>query len=250
MIKEKLEKEERALRINVYISASGFCSRRAAERLVASGQVKINGILAEKNSNVEENDIVTIKNEKIQLTSEKDYIILNKPVGITCTGLRTVEGNIIDFVNYPRRVFPIGRLDKDSEGLIILTNDGPIAHKILHSEHGHEKEYIVTVDKPINEAFILGMSNGVLLGDILTKKCFVSKIDEYTFRIILTQGLNRQIRKMAKNFGFKVVRLKRVRIMNINLANLAIGKWRNLTTVEINELREQLKEEENNENLN
>ncbi len=238
------------MRINVYISASGYCSRRAAERLVASGQVKINGLTAEKNSIVEEDDLVQVNDEAIYLTSDKDYIILNKPVGITCTGLQTVEGNIIDFVNYPKRIFPIGRLDKDSEGLIILTNDGPIAHKILHSEHGHEKEYIVTVDQPIDTDFINGMSNGVLIGTVLTKKCKVEKIDEYTFRIILTQGLNRQIRKMAKNFGFKVIKLKRIRIMNIHMENLEIGKWRKLTDNELINLKEQLKEEESNENFN
>lgn len=238
------------MRINVFISASGYCSRRAAERLVALGQVKINGLIAEKNSLVEENDNVQVNDEVIQLTSEKDYIILNKPVGITCTGLRTVEGNIIDFVNYPKRLFPIGRLDKDSEGLIILTNDGPIAHKILHSEHGHEKEYIVTVDHPIDEEFINGMSNGVLVGNVVTKRCKVSMIDEYTFRIILTQGLNRQIRKMAKSFGFKVVKLQRIRIMNIQLENLEIGKWRHLTEKELIHLKDQLKEEESNENFN
>ncbi|PEL07783.1 pseudouridine synthase [Bacillus sp. AFS017336] len=238
------------MRINVFISASGYCSRRAAERLVASGEVKINGLIAEKNSLVEENDIVLVNDEVIELTNDKDYIILNKPVGITCTGLRTVEENIIDFVNYPKRLFPIGRLDKDSEGLIILTNDGPIAHKILHSEHGHEKEYIVTVDHPIDEEFINGMSNSVLIGNVLTKKCKVSKIDEFTFRIILTQGLNRQIRKMAKSFGYKVVKLQRIRIMDIHLGNLDIGKWRHLTDLELNLLKEQLKEEEKNENFN
>ncbi|PGL70092.1 pseudouridine synthase [Bacillus sp. AFS055030] len=238
------------MRINVYISASGYCSRRAAERLVASGQVKINGLTAEKNSIVEEDDLVQVNDEVIHLTSEKDYIILNKPVGITCTGLRTVEGNIIDFINYPKRIFPIGRLDKDSEGLIILTNDGPIAHKILHSEHGHEKEYIVTVDQPIDAEFIHGMSNGVQIGTVLTKKCKVEKIDDYTFRIILTQGLNRQIRKMAKSFGFRVIKLKRIRIMNIHMENLEIGKWRKLTDAELFYLKEQLKEEETNENFN
>ncbi|MFB7141446.1 pseudouridine synthase [Gottfriedia sp. NPDC056225] len=238
------------MRINVFISASGYCSRRAAERLVASGEVKINGLIAEKNSLVEEKDIVQVNDEVIELTNDKDYIILNKPVGITCTGLSTVEGNIIDFVNYPKRLFPIGRLDKDSEGLIILTNDGPIAHKILHSEHGHEKEYIVTVDQPIDDDFINGMSNGVLIGNVLTKKCKVSMIDEFTFRIILTQGLNRQIRKMAKNFGYNVVKLQRIRIMNIHLENLEIGKWRHLTDLELNLLKEQLKEEEENENFN
>ncbi|PEJ59222.1 23S rRNA pseudouridine synthase F [Bacillus sp. AFS002410] len=238
------------MRINVFISASGYCSRRAAERLVASGEVKINGLIAEKNSLVEENDIVQVNDEVIRLTNDKDYIILNKPVGITCTGLRTVEANIIDFVNYPKRLFPIGRLDKDSEGLIILTNDGPIAHKILHSEHGHEKEYIVTVDHPIDEDFINGMSNGVIIGNVLTKKCKVSKIDDFTFRIILTQGLNRQIRKMAKSLGYKVVKLRRIRIMNIHLENLEIGKWRDLSDSELEQLKEQLKEEEENENFN
>lgn len=238
------------MRINVFISASGYCSRRAAERLVAAGDVKINGVLAEKNSMVDHQDIVEINGEVLQLSNEKDYIILNKPVGITCTGLHTVEGNIIDFVNYPKRLFPVGRLDKDSEGLIILTNDGPIAHKILHSENGHEKEYIVTVDKPFDQEFLTGMSDGVPIGDVITKKCVVTRVDECTFRIVLTQGLNRQIRKMAKYFGYKVVKLKRIRIMNIHLENLEVGKWRSLSDIELKMLINQLKEEEMNENLN
>lgn len=238
------------MRINVFISSAGYCSRRAAERLVASGQVTINGVLAEKNSMVEENDVIEVNGEVITPSSENHYIILNKPVGITCTGLRTVQGNIIDFINYPVRLFPVGRLDKDSEGLIILTNDGPIAHKILHSEHGHEKEYIVTVDKPIDNDFIKGMSNGVLIGDIVTKKCIVSQINEFTFRIILTQGLNRQIRKMAKSFGYKVINLRRIRIMKLNLADLEIGKWRSLTAEETKSLIDQLEKEEKYENLN
>ncbi len=232
------------MRINVFISASGYCSRRAAERLVAAGDVKINGVLAEKNSMVDNQDIVEIHGEVIRLSNEKDYIILNKPVGITCTGLQTVEGNIIDFVDYPRRVFPVGRLDKDSEGLIILTNDGPIAHKILHSENGHEKEYIVTLDQPFDHEFIIGMANGVQIGDVVTKKCDVTRVDERTFRIVLTQGLNRQIRKMANQLGFKVVKLKRIRIMNIHLENLEVGKWRSLSNIELKMLIEQLKEEE------
>lgn len=238
------------MRINVYISSSGYCSRRAAERLIAGGRVTINGNLAEKNSFVSLNDIVKVDSELILPTISKEYIILNKPVGITCTGLRSVEGNIIDFVNYHTRIFPIGRLDKDSEGLIILTNDGPIAHKILHSEHGHEKEYIVTVDKPIDIHFIDGMSNGVWIGDALTKQCYVEKMNDTTFRIILTQGLNRQIRKMAKSFGYRVTNLKRIRIMNIHLNDLELGKWRQLTEIEVNTLKVQLEEEGNNENLN
>lgn len=228
----------------MFISASGYCSRRAAERLVAAGVVRINGVIAEKNSLVASQDIVEINGEVIQLSNEKDYIILNKPVGITCTGLQTVEGNIIDFVDYPKRLFPVGRLDKDSEGLIILTNDGPIAHKILHSENGHEKEYIVTVNKPFDDEFITSMSNGVPIGDITTKKCVVTRVDEHTFRIVLTQGLNRQIRKMAKHFGFKVVKLKRIRIMNIQLEDLEVGKWRSLSDLELKMLIDQLKEEE------
>jgi len=228
----------------VFISASGYCSRRAAERLVAAGDVKINGVLAEKNSMVDSQDIVEINGEVIQISNEKDYIILNKPVGITCTGLQTVKGNIIDFVDYPKRLFPVGRLDKDSEGLIILTNDGPIAHKILHSENGHEKEYIVTVDQPFDDEFIIGMSNGVPISDVITKKCEVTRVDENIFRIVLTQGLNRQIRKMAKHFGFKVVKLKRIRIMNIQLKDLQVGKWRSLSDLELKMLIDQLKEEE------
>ncbi|MBP0724648.1 pseudouridine synthase [Bacillus sp. RG28] len=232
------------MRINVYISAAGYCSRRAAERLVVNNQVTINGILATKNDLVEEGDIVRVDDEIIVPNMEKVYIALNKPRGIVCTGLRSVPGNIIDFVNYPTRVFPVGRLDKESEGLIILTNDGPIAHKILHSEHGHEKEYIVTVDQLITEKFITDMGAGVKIGSITTKKCFVSFVNHSTFRIILTQGLNRQIRKMCKALGYRVVKLQRIRIMNIELGDLEEGKWRHLTEKELFLLENQIKEEE------
>ena len=239
------------MRINVYISAAGYCSRRAAERLVINNQVTINGKLATKNDLVEEGDIVRVDDRIIVPDMEKVYLVLNKPRGIVCTGLRSVPGNIIDFVKYPIRVFPVGRLDKESEGLILLTNDGPIAHKILHSEHGHEKEYIVTVDQLITEKFITDMGDGVKIGSVTTKKCTVSLVNDSTFRIILTQGLNRQIRKMCKALGYRVVKLQRIRILNIELGNLEEGKWRHLTENELFLLEKQIQEEEKyNENHN
>jgi 23S rRNA pseudouridine2604 synthase len=219
--------------------------------LVANNQVTINGEIATKNALVEEGDIVRVNDQIIVPNMEMEYIVLNKPRGIICTGLSSVAGNIIDFVNYSVRVFPVGRLDKESEGLILLTNDGPIAHKILHGEHGHEKEYIVTVDRTITKEFIHDMSSGVNIGSVTTKKCIVKYVNDTTFRIILTQGLNRQIRKMCKALGFHVMRLQRVRILNIEMGELEEGKWRHLSEKELTLLKNQLREEEKyNENFN
>jgi len=224
------------MRINKFISETGFCSRRAADKLIDAGRVTINGNVAELGSQVEKTDAVEIDGHPLQAKPELEYLILNKPVGITCTTEHDIEGNIIDFVNHPKRIFPIGRLDKDSDGLIILTNDGDIVNRILRAENNHDKEYIVTVDAPITETFIEGMASGVEILGTTTKECVVEQLESRTFRIVLTQGLNRQIRRMCKEFGYRVKRLQRVRIMNVELGDLPIGEWRDLTESEMKTL--------------
>ncbi|WP_066890097.1 23S rRNA pseudouridine(2604) synthase RluF [Clostridium nigeriense] len=224
------------IRLNKFISETGFCSRREADKLIESGRVTVDGIKAVMGTKVKESANVKVDGKPIKKVEELVYIALNKPVGITCTTEKKVKGNIVDFVNHEKRIFPIGRLDKDSQGLILLTNDGDIVNKILRAGNNHEKEYIVTVDKPINNKFIKDMSNGVKILGTITKKCIVNKINERTFRIILTQGMNRQIRRMCEALGYSVVKLNRIRIMNIKLGNLKIGSWRNLTDDELKKL--------------
>ncbi|MDO3682070.1 23S rRNA pseudouridine(2604) synthase RluF [Paenibacillus ehimensis] len=224
------------MRINKYISETGICSRREADQLIEGKRVTINGQLAELGSRVSEGDDVRIDGKPVSEKKKHVYIALHKPVGITSTTERHVRGNIVDFVGHRERIFPIGRLDKDSEGLILLTNDGDIVNKILRSEHEHEKEYIVTVNKPVTPMFLQGMASGVRILGTVTKPCKVSRIDDRTFRIVLTQGLNRQIRRMSAAFGYEVRRLKRVRIMNIKLAGLPVGQWRDLTPEELDKL--------------
>lgn len=224
------------MRIQKYISDTGFCSRRHTNRLIIEGRVTVNGIVSEKNTMIAEHDEVLIDGRPIPRKEQSVYLALHKPVGITCTAAKEVEGNIIDFVNYPTRIFPVGRLDKASEGLILMTNEGDIFNKILRSEHGHEKEYVVTVDKVITEQFVLEMESGVEILNTITKPCKVEKISDNVFKIILTQGLNRQIRRMCKALGYRVERLQRIRIMNIHLGNLEAGAWRELSQQELNEL--------------
>lgn len=224
------------MRINKFISETGICSRREADKWVEAKRVTINGKLAELGSTAEPGDDVRVDGKPIGEKKRPVYIALNKPVGITCTTELHVKGNIVDFVNHKERIFPIGRLDKDSEGLILLTNDGDIVNKILRAENNHEKEYIVTVNKPITPSFVEGMSRGVWILGTKTKPCKVTPIGERVFKIILTQGLNRQIRRMCQAFGYSVVKLKRVRIMNIQLDALKIGQWRDLTEKEFTEL--------------
>ena len=221
------------VRLNKYISESGFCSRREADKLIESGVVTIDGIKATMGTKVSKGQIVKVNGKLISKEEDLVYIVLNKPVGITCTTEHKVKGNIVDFVNHKKRIFPIGRLDKDSQGLILMTNDGDIVNKILRAGNNHEKEYIVTVNKPINEEFVRRMSNGIKILGQVTKKCYVKKEGNNTFRIILTQGLNRQIRRMCEALGYEVVKLKRIRIMNINLGELRIGEWRDLTYKEL-----------------
>lgn len=224
------------MRINKFISETGICSRREADAYIQARRVTINGDTAELGSTVEPGDIVKIDGKQIGKKRKQVYIALNKPVGITSTTERHVRGNIVDFVNHKERIFPIGRLDKDSQGLILLTNDGDIVNKILRAENNHEKEYIVTVDKPITDSFLQGMASGVRILGTKTKPCKVRRVSDTVFKIILTQGLNRQIRRMCQAFGYKVVKLKRIRIMNIKLGGLKIGEWRNLTGNELSEL--------------
>lgn len=224
------------MRINKLLSNLGFCSRRETNRLIEQNRITVNGETCQPGQWVKEEDIILVDNKPIPLKS-KIYIALNKPVGITCTASKEVENNIIHFMNYPEYIFPVGRLDKASQGLILMTNDGALANKILESENEHEKEYIVTVDKPFGDYFMKGMSEGVEICGVKTRPCKVSRVKEDTFRIILTQGLNKQIRRMSKAFGYTVVRLERIRIMNIKIDGIDIGKWRNLTDKEVMELR-------------
>ncbi|OHR73229.1 23S rRNA pseudouridine synthase F [Bacillus sp. HMSC76G11] len=228
------------MRINKYISETGYCSRRETDRLIAECRITINGVTCEAGDTVTEGDIVLIDGTPIPSKAMPVYLALNKPVGITCTAAKDVKGNIIDFMAFPERIFPVGRLDKASEGLILLTNDGTIVNKIMRSEHGHEKEYLVKVDKSFDDDFILGMSEGVEILGVTTKPCTVEKISDSEFRIILTQGLNRQIRRMCKVFGYRVERLERKRIMNLSVEGLNSGEWRELTSGEIEELMSRL----------
>lgn len=230
-------------RINKYLSEVGYCSRRAADKLLEEGRIKINGQIPELGTKVSDEDLIEVDGKTIRETEETPvYLAFNKPRGIVCTtDSKREKNNIIDFINYPKRIFPIGRLDKASEGLIFLTSDGDIVNKILRSKNHHEKEYIVRVDKPINPRFLDKMRNGVPILDTVTKKCEVEKIDEMHFRIILTQGLNRQIRRMCEYLGYEVKKLKRIRIMNISL-DIPVGKWRDFTDTELSEINTLIRE--------
>ncbi len=224
------------MRINKYLSETGIISRRGADKWIAEGKVTINGEPATVGSQVQDGDIVCIDGKEVKKEQQLVYIALNKPVGITSTTERHIKGNVVDFVNHPLRIFHIGRLDKESEGLLLLTNDGDIVNKILRAENHHEKEYIVQVEKPITEQFINKMSAGVDILDTTTLPCYVEKISDKVFKIILEQGLNRQIRRMCSALGYSVKRLQRIRIMNIKLGNLKVGQWRDLTDKEQTEL--------------
>tara|TARA_R110002012_G_scaffold322108_1_gene555948 strand:+ start:66466 stop:67194 length:729 start_codon:yes stop_codon:yes gene_type:complete len=230
-------KEEQATRINKYLSEVGYCSRRAADKLIEQGRVTVNGAVPEMGTKITSADEIRVNGELVGKPKEKfTYLAFNKPIGIVCTTDTGVEkDNIIDFINYPKRIFPIGRLDKPSEGLIFMTDDGDIVNKILRARNNHEKEYIVSVNKPVTSDFLRKMSVGVPILDTVTKPCKVTKIDKYTFSIILTQGLNRQIRRMCEHLEYRVKRLQRVRIMNIDL-DVEVGKWRHLTDAELSEI--------------
>jgi len=227
-------------RLNKAISDSGFCSRRQADVYIKDRLVTINGVIASLGNRVMPKDIIKVNGTLISENERLIYIALNKPVGITCTTDKRVKGNVVDFINHEERIFHIGRLDKPSEGLLLMTNDGDIVNKILRAGNKHEKEYIVKVNRPISDYFISRMSNGVPILDQVTKKCTVEKISRTTFKIILMQGLNRQIRRMCEYLDYEVVALKRVRIMNISLGKLPIGKWRELTNKELQDLKHSL----------
>jgi 23S rRNA pseudouridine2604 synthase len=229
------------VRINKYLSEAGICSRREADRFIEEGKVKINGVVAEIGSKVNKDSSVTFCGKPVKKEEKLVLIAFNKPVGIVCTTDTRESDNIVDYIGYGMRIYPIGRLDKDSEGLILLTNDGNIVNKILRAENKHEKEYLVTVNKEINNEFIKAMSSGVPILDTITNPCTVKQIDKYTFNIILTQGLNRQIRRMCEYLGYKVTSLIRIRIMNIRLGRLKTGAYRNVTEKEIEELNRHFK---------
>tara|TARA_R110000868_G_scaffold204932_1_gene453096 strand:+ start:3175 stop:3909 length:735 start_codon:yes stop_codon:yes gene_type:complete len=234
-------KEKEATRINKFLSEMGYCSRRAADKLIEQGRVTINGKVPEMGTKITVADEVRVDGELISEPQEKPvYIAFNKPIGIVCTtDTRVEKDNIIDFINYPSRIFPIGRLDKPSEGLILLTNDGDIVNKILRARNKHQKEYIVTVDRPITKVFLEKMANGVPILDRVTRKCEIEEISKFQFRIILTQGLNRQIRRMCEYLGYNVTALKRIRIMNIQL-DVPVGKWRYLSEKELSKINEMI----------
>jgi 23S rRNA pseudouridine2604 synthase len=229
---------ETPVRINKFLSEAGYCSRRAADQLIEENRVTINGKIPELGTKVTSLDDIRVDGKSIFPPKEKSiYIAFNKPVGIVCTSDQKREkNNIIDYLKYPKRIFPIGRLDKPSEGLIFLTNDGDIVNKILRASNHHEKEYIVRVDKPITKDFIRKMSNGIPILDTITRKCYVRETGKFEFKIILTQGLNRQIRRMCEYLDYQVISLKRVRIMNIKL-DVPVGKWRYFTANELSEIQ-------------
>ncbi|MBN1623327.1 MAG: 23S rRNA pseudouridine(2604) synthase RluF [Clostridia bacterium] len=231
---------DESIRLNKAIAQTGFCSRREADKFIEKGEVLVNGQKAVMGQQVSPNDSISVKGKQLGSRKPPVYIAFNKPVGVTCTTDSRIKNNIIDYINYGERIFNIGRLDKDSEGLILLTNDGAIVNKILRAENGHEKEYVVTVDKNISDEFIYGMGKGVPILDVTTLPCKVRKINGKSFSIVLKQGLNRQIRRMCEYFGYEVIALKRTRIMNVSLGNLQTGKWRYITKKELDDIEKLL----------
>lgn len=231
-------KDQGRVRINKYLSDAGYCSRRQADKFIEEGKVTIDGKPAKLGDQVGKTQIITVNGKQVNFQEELILIAFNKPIGVECTEDKSVKNNIIDYINYGKRISYIGRLDKESEGLILLTNDGDLNQLIAKGSNYHEKEYIVTVNKPITTKFINGMESGVPILDTVTRPAIISTINEVTFKIIITQGLNRQIRRMCEYFGYKVLKLKRVRIMNINLGNLQVGTYRNVTGKELQALKE------------
>ncbi|MBS2970977.1 pseudouridine synthase [Metabacillus sp. KIGAM252] len=228
------------MRINKYMSLPGHWSRREIDHFIEEGCITVNGSVCMPGQDISEEDVVLVKGKPIPEKPKPVYIALNKPPGIVCTAVRDVRNNLIEYMNYPVRIFPVGRLDKDSQGLLIMTNDGDISNRILRSENSHEKEYVVTVSNPFGDEFLEMMGAGVAILGTVTNPCQVSRVSSDTFRIILTQGLNRQIRRMCKELGFYVTRLERIRIMNINLEGIELGAWRQLTDNEMLTLFEKL----------
>jgi 23S rRNA pseudouridine2604 synthase len=235
-----------SISLNKYISDTGICSRREADKYIEAGRVLLNGVVAAKGNRVEAGDQVLLDGKPLRQNPQRIYLAFHKPRGLTCTTDLRDKSNVISYINHPQRIFPIGRLDKDSEGLIFLTNDGDIVNKILRSRNGHEKEYIVVVDKPLAPDFVQRMSRGIPILGTTTKKCHVEQKGRSTFKIILTQGLNRQIRRMCEYLGYEVVKLKRTRIMSLKLEDLAAGEWRYFTEEEVREIELLLEESTNN----
>ncbi len=233
------------IRLNKYLSEAGVCSRREADRLIESGKVTVDGKRAETGMKISEGQVVCVGKKWVKPKDEMVLLAVNKPVGIVCTEEKREKNNIIQFLKYPTRITYIGRLDKDSEGLLLMTNNGDIINKMMRAGNEHEKEYKVTVDKPITDEFIEKMANGVPILDTVTRKCRIEKLGKYKFRIVLTQGLNRQIRRMCEYLGYKVTKLKRIRVMNIHLGDLKPGEYRNVTEEEIAELYELIKNSSN-----
>lgn len=231
-----------SVRLNKAISDSGSCSRREADKIIEKGRVTINGKLGGLGDRVMPEDEVRVDGKLITENENLVYIMLNKPVGITCTTDTRFKGNVVDFVKHPERIFPVGRLDKPSEGLLLMTNEGNIVNKILRAGNSHEKEYIVKVDRPVTDDFVIRMGSGIPILDTVTKRCKVERISRFEFRIILVQGLNRQIRRMCEYLGYEVVALKRIRIMNLELGDLPIGEWRDLTPQELKTLKDSVKD--------
>jgi 23S rRNA pseudouridine2604 synthase len=221
------------LRLNKYLGETGACSRREADQWIAAGRITVNGAQAALGTQVAEGDVVLVDGQPLRAKPRRVYLALNKPIGIECTTDRDVRDNIVNLIGHTERIFPVGRLDKDSEGLILLTNDGDIVNTILRAENEHEKEYVVAVDRPLTADFLAGMARGVPILGTVTNRCQVTQVGKNTFRIVLTQGLNRQIRRMCEHFGYTVRRLQRVRIMHVRLGELALGQWRNLTPAEM-----------------
>ena len=232
--------EQEMIRINKYLSEAGVCSRRAADQLIEAGKVKVNGLTATIGTKVKNLDQVEVEGKVVRPESKMVLIAVNKPAGIVCTAEKREVNNIVDFINYPIRIYPIGRLDKESQGLILMTNNGDLVNKIMRAGNLHEKEYIVTVNKDVTEEFLEGMRNGVPILDTVTRPCVVEKVGKRKIRMILTQGLNRQIRRMCEYFDYRVIALKRTRIMNIELGDLKIGAYRFLTETENNQLMKEL----------
>ena len=239
--------EENGIRINKFLSEAGVCSRREADRQVELGNITIDGKVAETGARVLPGQTVLFQGKKVSKEEEMILIAFHKPVGIVCTAEKREKNNVIDYINYPKRIYPIGRLDKDSEGLLLLTNNGDIVNKMMRSGNMHEKEYIVTVNRPVTESFIHGLANGVPLAELntMTRKCHVKQIGKNQFKIILTQGLNLQIRRMCEYFGYRVEKLVRTRIMNIELGDLPVGTYRDVTTEEYRQLLSLIKDSSN-----
>ena len=236
--------EQESIRINKFLSEAGICSRRGADRMVEDGRVTINGTVAQLGDRIQPGQKVCVDGKPVSREDERSLLAYHKPKGIVCTSAKKEKNNIIDYLNYPKRIYPIGRLDKDSEGLLLLTNDGELANEIMKARNYHEKEYEVTVSRSVTETFLRGMAGGVPILDTMTRKCQVEQTGKRSFRIVLTQGLNRQIRRMCEYFGYRVTKLVRVRIMNIYLGDLSVGKYRELTEKEWAELSAALKKDE------